>query len=55
MHLYNNPIGDVIQECPKCRRWWKLGNTACCVMHYGDGCCHHGDTEVEPPGPVPAE
>lgn len=47
MQLYSNP--PAVVQCPRCRKWWKPGNTACCVVHYGDGCCHYGDTEVAPP------
>jgi len=37
-------------QCPKCERWWKPGHMMCAVIHHGDGCCHYGDTEVDPPG-----
>lgn len=59
MQLYSNAPGPVVRQCPKCQGWFRLSNTvpglqlACAVMHYGDGCCHHGDTEVE--APVPAD
>jgi hypothetical protein len=44
--LFSTPV---IVQCPRCLKWWKLGNTTCAVAHIGDGCCHYGDTEVQAP------
>lgn len=38
-------------RCGRCGRWFLQGNTACCVVHSDDSCCHYGDTEV--PNPMP--
>lgn len=47
MHLYQRQPEAV--QCPLCRKWWKVGDIRCAVLHQSDGCCHYGDTEV--PGP----
>jgi hypothetical protein len=43
MHLFSKPQAV---PCPLCHRWFKPGNEMCAVLHEGNGCCHHGDTEV---------
>lgn len=50
MQLYSNPypIEAQIIKCPKCHKNFKVGNTSCTVMHFGDGCCHYGDIEILP-------
>ena len=47
MQLFSTP--PAVVQCPRCLKWWKPGNVACCVIHIGDGCCHYGDTEVPAP------
>ncbi len=42
---------DFVFKCHRCNRWFKQGIWACAVMHYGNGCCHYGDTETNPPTP----
>lgn len=46
MHLYNEPT-EV--QCPNCKKWWRIRNANCAVLHRGKGCCHYGDTEVLAP------
>lgn len=36
----------MIYYCAKCYKWFKSGNTSCCVMHGANECCHYGDVEV---------
>ena len=51
MQLYGAPA---VVQCSRCLKWWKPGNTGCAALHYGEGCCHYGDTEVPAPEGVPA-
>jgi len=49
MHLFSKPQAV---PCPLCHRWFKPGNEMCAVLHEGNGCCHHGDTEIPAPDTV---
>lgn len=47
--IYNNPFPNenITYTCTNCGGTYIPGNLRCLVIHYGKGCCHYGDKQVE--------
>lgn len=46
MQSFTNSSERIQQTCPKCGTVYIDNGIQCLVYHYGDGCCHYGDTII---------